>query len=303
MNSSLIIWTVIIALIGAAVYLVIYSFVFKPNKFLNHEQNQLNFEKFKYAGSFVKWIITGILIYALGIYINDTFKNREVGIEEMKQYDTYVNNVLGKDLETRKAYALYYSIITPNDTLRHRWKVYLDTLNFASAALKSINEKLDDSTLSKKQKIQLLKQRDSIKSNLQLKPSVNIKDDSENTLYRIDVTFYNIEDYATSPLDFKIYDDGSSVFDKYFEPYHFLKSGMNGSRTETMLYTETKNDLKGQALYLEIPISSGFVPKSVSINCDIKFYFYNGKISILKKQVFEILPGMGAFLPLWNKNI
>ncbi|MFT4152347.1 hypothetical protein [Parafilimonas sp.] len=288
------------------VYIILSSIFFQPDKYNDPKCNELNFAKFKYVGNFVKWIIGSIIIYVFVAYVNDTFKNREVGIEEMKQYDTYVNDVLSKDLETKKTYALYYSIITPSDTLRKRWKAYYDTLSVATTELQKINDKLNSDSLSEHEKKELLYQRDSIKSKIQPKQVNGQSNNEDITLYRIDCTFHDIKDFMNYPLQFEIYDDGSPIFIKNFNQGFFYGYDMRGSYKATFFLTETKSTLKSQSLHFSIPVEPKSNQTSVKIKCDFKFYYYNSDNTILNNQVFEVFPGLrdlSGFIPLWDKKI
>lgn len=126
------------------------------------------------------------------------------------------------------------------------------------------------------------------------------------TLYRIDCIFYDINNYMNYPLDFEIYEDGYIFFTKKFEQGFFYPYAMPGSYKAIIFLTQTKRRLKSQALHFSIPVKPSSNMKAIEVRCDFKFYYHNGSNTVLKDQVFEVLPGlkeMSGFIPLRDKKI
>jgi hypothetical protein len=97
----------------------------------NQEQNQtfeeksLSFEKQKFRFELVKWFIGSVVIVTMTIIIDNGFKERAAGIQEMQAYDKYVEVILKADnIEERWKLSEYFSTVTPTERLRERWITY-----------------------------------------------------------------------------------------------------------------------------------------------------------------------------------
>lgn len=78
----------------------------------------------------LKWFISSVCIVIVTIVIDSGFKEREAGIKEMEVYDKYVEIILQADnIEQRWKLCEYFSIVTPTERLRNRWKAYKDTIS------------------------------------------------------------------------------------------------------------------------------------------------------------------------------
>jgi hypothetical protein len=84
-----------------------------------------NFEKWKLAIGTLKWVIgSGALVWATWI-IDNGFKERTAGIQEMQAFDKYVEVILKADnIDARWRLAQFFSTVTPTDRLRERWVAY-----------------------------------------------------------------------------------------------------------------------------------------------------------------------------------
>jgi hypothetical protein len=77
----------------------------------------------------IKWIVSSVVIVFVTLFVESMFKDREVGIEEMKIYNQYVDIILNSDnIEQRWRLAEYFSIVTPTKRLRERWVDYQNVL-------------------------------------------------------------------------------------------------------------------------------------------------------------------------------
>jgi hypothetical protein len=86
---------------------------------------------------FTKWIVVSVALVIIATVIDSSLKDREAGINEIKQYDSYVQMVIQTDgIAKRWRLAQYFSKVTASEKLRDRWdeyfkiveKEYLDSL-------------------------------------------------------------------------------------------------------------------------------------------------------------------------------
>jgi hypothetical protein len=89
----------------------------------------------------VKWFISSVVIVFATLFVESMFKDREVGIEEMKIYNQYVDIILKTDnIEQRWRLAEYFSIVTPTKRLRERWVDYQNVLSEDYKKYKGLTE-------------------------------------------------------------------------------------------------------------------------------------------------------------------
>lgn len=93
----------------------------------------------------IKWFVGSVVIVILTLFVESMFKDREVGIEEMKIYNQYVDVILQSDnIEQRWKLAEYFSIVTPTKRLRDRWVDYQNVLSDDYKKYKGLTEKEND---------------------------------------------------------------------------------------------------------------------------------------------------------------
>jgi hypothetical protein len=89
------------------------------------EREKFNFERRKHTWGIVKWFVVSVAISSAGLFIEQGFKERYTGIQEMQAFDKYVEPVFHIDnWEERWRLSEFYSIVTPTDRLRERWEDY-----------------------------------------------------------------------------------------------------------------------------------------------------------------------------------
>jgi hypothetical protein len=89
----------------------------------------------------VKWFISSVVIVFATLFVESMFKDREVGIEEMKIYNQYVDIILKSDnIEQRWKLAEYFSVVTPTKRLRERWVDYQNVLSEDYQKYKGLTE-------------------------------------------------------------------------------------------------------------------------------------------------------------------
>lgn len=82
-------------------------------------------EKLNTYLDFTKWIVVSVALVIIANVIDSSLKDREAGINEIKQYDTYVNLVIQADgIGQRWRLAQYFSKVTASERLRDRWTDY-----------------------------------------------------------------------------------------------------------------------------------------------------------------------------------
>ncbi|HVX26311.1 MAG TPA: hypothetical protein VHB70_08215 [Parafilimonas sp.] len=124
----MILWSAIALATISFIFLLFFSKSFKTNSSVSDFINELGFKRVQYIGNFFKWIVVSIVIYLTVFQVSESLKEREVEVNEMKQFDIYTSQIISLDSSTQVAYARYFSIITPNEKLRERWKEYLKYL-------------------------------------------------------------------------------------------------------------------------------------------------------------------------------
>ena len=82
-------------------------------------------EKLTMYLDFTKWIVVSVALVIIATVIDSSLKDRQAGINEIKQYDTYVNLVIQADgIGQRWRLAQYFSKVTASKNLRDRWIDY-----------------------------------------------------------------------------------------------------------------------------------------------------------------------------------
>ncbi len=120
---------------------------------------------------FTKWIVVSVALVIIANVVDSSLKDREAGINEIKQYDTYVELVIQADrIGQRWRLAQYFSKVTASERLRDRWSdyfkivesEYLDSMHkqaelFAEAkrldSLSKLPKYQDDSILKEQREI------------------------------------------------------------------------------------------------------------------------------------------------------
>jgi hypothetical protein len=88
-------------------------------------------QKLKLIFDVVKWLVGSVALVIVTLVINYGFKDRAAGLAEVKQYDTYVTNliVLNNEVGPRRLLAQYFSYVLPSDQLRKCWQNYYLVVN------------------------------------------------------------------------------------------------------------------------------------------------------------------------------
>lgn len=120
--------------------------------------------KLKMWFDIAKWFIGSVAIVIITTIIDAGFKDREVGLNEIKEYDKYVYLITDNNrLAERRLLAQYFSTVTPSDKLKDGWIDYFEILDSeykqiikddSLAKIRAIQLKTLDS-LNKKQQFEL----------------------------------------------------------------------------------------------------------------------------------------------------
>lgn len=90
----------------------------------------LKFEKYKYNISLIKWVIGSVVLVVVALIIDNGFKERTAGIQEMQAFDKYVEVILKADnIEERWKLSEFFSTVTPTERLRLRWITYKNLIS------------------------------------------------------------------------------------------------------------------------------------------------------------------------------
>ena len=88
-------------------------------------------QKIKLIFDIVKWLIGSVALVIVTTIIDYGFRDRAAGVQEVKQYDRYVTNliVLNKEVGPRRLLAQYFSYVLPSENLRKCWENYYREVN------------------------------------------------------------------------------------------------------------------------------------------------------------------------------
>ncbi|MCX6280389.1 MAG: hypothetical protein NTU51_00315 [Bacteroidetes bacterium] len=88
-------------------------------------------QKLKLIFDVVKWLIGSVALVIVTMTIDYGFRDRAAGLNEAKQYDHYVTEliVLNKEVGPRRLLAQYFSYVLPSPTLRKCWQDYYWVVN------------------------------------------------------------------------------------------------------------------------------------------------------------------------------
>ncbi|RZJ51765.1 MAG: hypothetical protein EOO44_13890 [Flavobacterium sp.] len=114
----------------------------QENESSSLEDNTLKFEKYKFNIELLKWFIGSVALVIITFIIDNGFKERTAGVQEMEAYDKYVEIILKADnIEDRWKLAQYFSTVTPTERLRERWIAYKDSISKDYKIFKALKEK------------------------------------------------------------------------------------------------------------------------------------------------------------------
>lgn len=90
----------------------------------------MNDERLKIWIDLGKWLIVSVGLVVMTKIIDAGFKDREVGMNELKEYGKYVELVTDYNkIAERRLLAQYFAHITPSDKLREGWIRYYESIN------------------------------------------------------------------------------------------------------------------------------------------------------------------------------
>ncbi len=93
------------------------------------KKEKMTDERLKIWIDLFKWFIVSVVIYLITIKIDEGFRDREVSIKELGQYDKYISYITNNDsLNQRLELAEYFSMVLVSKTLRDRWSEYKEYL-------------------------------------------------------------------------------------------------------------------------------------------------------------------------------
>lgn len=121
-------------------------------------------ERLKIWIDLLKWAVVSVGLVIMTTIIDSGFKDREVGINELKEYDKYVFLVVDNTkLAERRLLAQYFAYVTPSDKLKQGWKDYFAVLDEEYNTLQQQKEaeeqKLAESQSLQPQQRQMIEQK------------------------------------------------------------------------------------------------------------------------------------------------
>jgi hypothetical protein len=95
-----------------------------------------DFEKLKIWIDLGKWAIASVAMVIITQIIDAGFKDREVGLNEIQEYNKYVTLVTDYNkIAERRLLAQYFAYVTPSDKLREGWMDYYKIIDEEYMAL------------------------------------------------------------------------------------------------------------------------------------------------------------------------
>lgn len=94
-------------------------------------------QKMKLIFDLIKWFIVSVVLVVITMVIDYGFRDRQAGLNEAKQYDHYVTEliVLNKEVGPRRLLAQYFSFVLPSEKLKKGWREYYWVVNEEYKAL------------------------------------------------------------------------------------------------------------------------------------------------------------------------
>lgn len=184
-----------------------------------------------------KWAIVSVGLVIMTKIIDTGFKDREVGLNEIKEYDKYVTLVTDYNkIAERRLLAQYFAYVTPSDKLKEGWQDYFNSVDLEYQELirekqkkqEELNEKLssDTSGISNEVINQLQAQIKQIEN--ELTPTFkneNVKNDYNGAIYWESIGFESLikRDLDNAILAFGMSEKAYNTFHQVYEIEHYLR--------------------------------------------------------------------------------
>ena len=127
---------------------------------MSEEENRHN-DKLKIWLDFWKFILGTVILGLVTVSINNAIQERELDLKEQEQVGQFLNQALEKDVESRKRFSEYFSLVTRSVNLKKGWQDYHDLV------LKEYNDN-QKAIKEKEEKMKNLPQNDPDKELLQI---------------------------------------------------------------------------------------------------------------------------------------
>lgn len=98
---------------------------------------------------FGKWYMASVAVVFIGKMVEASFTERETGIKEIAVFEKYTNIIMKADsVDLAWGLARYFSIVTPTERLRDRWRNLRDTLQVSYVEIQMLRRKKDSLLLA-----------------------------------------------------------------------------------------------------------------------------------------------------------
>ncbi len=180
-----------------------------------------------------KWFIVSVGLVVMTKIIDTGFKDREVGINEIKEYDKYVELVTDYNkIAERRLLAQYFAYVTPSEKLREGWLSYYESVD------EEYNQTLQK-VENKKVELDMVVQSDTANNNVvtalkseieklnnELTPTFNSRNKHESALVWEALGFkYLIDKNLDNAIQaFEKSENSYNTFHQVYEIARFLKS-------------------------------------------------------------------------------
>lgn len=192
-----------------------------------------------------KWLIISVGFVLMTKIIDTGFKDREIGVNELKEYDKYVSLVTDYNkISERRLLAQYFAHVTPSKKLKEGWVEYYKSVDYEyNLLIKEKNEKQlelvevinTDTKEVPKEKIEVL-QRDITAIENELNPTFN-KSITANNLeaakYWEQIGFISLlkRDIENA---IKAFGNSESAYNSYHQVYE-IQQFLSKANTETQV--------------------------------------------------------------------
>jgi hypothetical protein len=199
-----------------------------------------------------KWAVVSVGLVIMTKIIDTGFKDREVGLNEIKEYDKYVSIVTDfNKIAERRLLAQYFANITPSDKLKEGWQDYFKAVDSEYQNLiiekqkkqEELNQKImfDTSAISSEVINQLQSEIKEIEN--ELTPTFKkeqVKNDYNFAIYWEEIGFESLikRDLDNAIVAFGRAEKAYNTFHQVYEIERYLKDKKEAGESQTDKFWE-----------------------------------------------------------------
>lgn len=230
-------------------------------------------EKYKYVIDLLKWFFGSIVIVFITLIIDNGFKDRTAGIQEMQAFDKYVEIILKADnIEERWKLAEFFSTVTPTERLRDKWISYKKLLSADYKTFKTLKEK-----------------ESKLKEEIKTRPSIAAYDKLNKIKKQLEPFEKKLVDEISTTPSSKSYEGmGSNSQEPEIELKKFKetikKDAINDTRYKVGDYFKKANEINNDVVYTLVKeLGEPYQDIQTAIDYNYKESVYSNKLGIISK--------------------